>query len=371
MKRSNLKYLLICLPLIASLILGASCTFISGIPANSLPLPDTEESSPPAPTTTTPPATIPVDPDWTSPPSQNNTPLPDFVAVVAKVTPSVVVIKTDRGAGSGWIISEDGIIVTNNHVVAGAQTITITLDDSRTFPSEIVRTDPFTDLAIVKIDAQNLPAADIGDSSKLKVGEWVLAIGNSLDLGVTPSEGIVRSLEASVPVSAGETLGGLIGTDAAINPGNSGGPLVNMAGEVIGITSAKIASVGVEGMGYAISINDAKEIIDQLIVNGYVIRTYLGVGLSDVNPLMAFWYSLAVEKGAFVTTVAPGSPADEAGLKEKDIVVSLDDEEIATAQDLINGIHARQIGQEVKIVYWRGDNKNTTYVTLTESPPPS
>jgi len=311
--------------------------------------------------------------------------LPDYVAVVAKVKPSVVAIKTKtvtydifnhpitrEGAGSGWIIREDGIIVTNNHVVEGAETITVTLDDGRTFPAVIntVATDPLTDLAVVKIDAQNLPAANIGDSDKLMVGEQVAAIGNSLGLGISMKGGWISRLGVSIPVSAGQTLGDLIETDAAINPGNSGGPLVDMTGQVIGITSAKIAMVGVEGMGYAISINTAMPVINQLILRGYVIRTYLGVQLADVNPTMAWWYNLAVDKGAFVTYVEPGSPADEAGLTQEDVIVSLDDEEISTAQELIKGIHTRQIGQRVKIVFWRGDTKNTTYATLTESPPP-
>jgi len=289
---------------------------------------------------------------------------------VAKVKPSVVAIKTDIAAGSGWIIHQDGIIVTNNHVVADATNITITLDDGSTFPAQTISTDPLTDLAIVKIDAQNLPVADIGDSSLLKIGEQVAAIGNSLGMGISMKGGWISRIGVSLPVSEGQTLDDLIETDAAINPGNSGGPLVNMAGEVIGITSAKIAMVGVEGMGYAISINTAIPVINQLIVNGYVIRPYLGVQLSDVNPTTAWWYNLAVDKGAFVTYVAPDSPADKAGIKARDVIVSLDDEEISTAQELIKGIHARQIGQEVKIVFWRGKTENTAYATLTQSPPP-
>jgi len=371
MKRVEIKYLVVSLILILSVTLGVGCS----LPPNEFftldfgcsPPPSVDTSPPPTSPSTAPP----IDPGWPAPPPENNVPrLPDYIAVVAKVKPSVVAIKTDTGAGSGWIIRQDGIIVTNNHVVAGAETITITLDDGETFPAETVCTDPLTDLAVVKIDTQNLPAADIGDSSLLRVGEQVAAIGNSLGLGISMKGGWISRLEVSIPVSAGQTLDDLIETDAAINPGNSGGPLVNMAGEVIGITSAKIAMVGVEGMGYAISINTATPVIDQLILRGYVIRTYLGVQLSDVNPTTAWWYNLAVDKGALVTYVEPGSPADEAGLTQRDVIVSLDDEEISTAQDLMKGIHTRQIGQRVKIVFWRGDTENTTYATLTESPPP-
>lgn len=357
MKRAKIKYLVVSLILILSLTLGLGCF-----------LPPEVGISPPP---TAPPTTTPIDPDWTSPPCESDAPrLPDYIAVVAKVKPSVVAIKTEGGAGSGWIINKAGIIVTNNHVVAEAETITITLDDGRTFPAKAVSADPLTDLAIVKIDAQNLPAADIGDSSLLRLGEQVAAIGNSLGLGISMKGGWTSRLEVSIPVSAGQTLDDLIETDAAINPGNSGGPLVNMAGEVIGITSLKIAMAGVEGMGYAISINTAIPIIDQLIVNGYVIRTYLGVRLSDVNPTLVWWYNLAVDKGAFVTYVAPDSPADKADIEPEDVIVSLNGEEISTAQDLIQAIHSCQIGQRVKIVFWRGDTENTTYATLTESPPP-
>ena len=361
MKKINIKILALSLILILSLTLSVGC-FLPSSPA-TLP--------PPTSPSSTPPATTPINPNWTAPPIESDAPqLPDYVAVVAKVKPSVVAIKTDLGAGSGWIINQDGIIVTNNHVVEGASSVTVTLDDGSTFPSQAVSTDPLTDLAIVKIDAQDLPAADIGDSSVLQIGEQVAAIGNSLGMGISMKGGWISRLEVSIDVSAGQTLDDLIETDAAINPGNSGGPLVDMAGEVIGITSAKISLVGVEGMGYAISIDKAKEIIDQLIVKGYVIRTYLGVGLSDVNPILAFFNNLAVDKGAIVTTVALGSPADGAGLKEGDVIVSLDGEEITTAQELINNIHSHEIGQEVEIVYWRGDTENTTYATLTESPPP-
>jgi serine protease Do len=365
MKKINIKILALSLTLVLALILSAGC-FLPSAPATTPPETPPTTASPPA--TQTP--TTPINPGWTAPPTESNAPqLPDYVAVVAKVKPSVVAIKTDLGAGSGWIIHPDGLIVTNNHVVEGASSVTVTLDDGSTFPSQSVSTDPLTDLAIVKIDAQNLPAADIGDSSALKIGEQVAAIGNSLGLGISMKGGWISRLGVSIAVSAGQTLDDLIETDAAINPGNSGGPLVDMAGEVIGITSAKIAMVGVEGMGYAISINTAMPIINQLITNGYVIRSYLGVQLADVNPTMVWWYNLAVDKGAFVTYVEPGSPADEVGIKVEDVIVSLDDEEISTAQGLIKAIHARPIGQEVKIVFWRGNTENTVSATLTQSPP--
>jgi len=309
--------------------------------------------------------------------------LPTIADVVAEVKPSVVAINTEimtydlfgrpfkqPAAGSGWIIDEDGLIVTNNHVVTGAETVTVTLDDGSTFPAETVRTDPLTDLAVVKINAQDLPAADTGDSHELRVGNWVVAIGNSLGLGISAKEGIVSRQGVSVTVSAGQTLYDLIETSAAINPGNSGGPLVNMAGEVIGITSAKIAQVGVEGMGYAISSNVAIPIIEELVQNGYVTRPWLGVVLYTVDQYAVLWYQLAVDKGVLVTEVAPGSPADNAGLEAGDVIVGFDGEEITTAEELMQALHSSQVGQEVKITYWRGETKNTASAILVESPPP-
>jgi serine protease Do len=201
----------------------------------------------------------------------------DFVSVVAKGRPSVVAISTEtsvrifgrvftqEGAGSGWIYSTDGFIVTNNHVVEGARTVTVTLQDGRTFSAVSIQTNAAADLAVIKINATNLPALNIGDSSKLQVGEWVVAIGNALGMGISATTGIVSAVGVSMDVSQGQTVTGLIQTDAAINPGNSGGPLVNLAGEVVGINSAKIAEVGVEGMGYAIGIDEALPIIQQLL----------------------------------------------------------------------------------------------------------
>jgi serine protease Do len=279
---------------------------------------------------------------------------------------------TQQGAGSGWILDENGIIVTNNHVVEGASSITVTLDDGRTFTVDIdsVFTDRLNDLAILKVDAQNLPALKIGDSSKLRTGDWVVAIGNALGQGIRATEGIVSRQGVSIPVSQAQTLYDLIETSAAINPGNSGGPLVNLSGEVIGITSAKIATVGVEGMGYAISTETAIPIIEELIKNGYVVRPWLGVILYTVDEFAVQRYDLAVEEGVLLTLVAEGSPADKAGLEVGDVIVSLGGEKIATAEEIIQLIHSSQIGQELEITYWRGDTENATVVTPSESPPP-
>ncbi len=356
-----------------ALILGTIGTLSCSFPST-----DTATETPPTSSTTTP-----IDPDWTTPAAGNEAEtLPSIADVVALVKPSVVAINTEyvtydifnqayeeEGAASGWIIDEDGLIVTNNHVVAGANSVTVTLADGRTFSAETILTDWLSDLAVVKINARNLPAAKVGDSAMLRVGDWVVAIGNSLGLGISATKGIVSAKDISLLVSEGQTLADLIQTDAAINPGNSGGPLVNMAGEVIGITSIKIAQEGVEGMGYAISSNTAIPIIQQLIQKGYVIRPWLGVGLSNVSQWLALRYNLAVDEGAFITEVALDSPADEAGIEAGDVIIEFDGEEITNADELIQAIHSRQIGQRVAIVYWRGNVKNTTYATLAESPP--
>lgn len=373
MKRANIKYLVISLILILSLTLGTSCSF-------SCAFPSTDTSPPPSPSPT--PTAAPINPDWILPPAESNAPLlPSIADVVARVKPSVVAINTEvitydlfnkpftqEGAGSGWVIDENGVIVTNNHVVEGAKSVTVTLADGKTFSAETIRTDPLSDLAVVKINARNLPAANIGDPSQLRVGDWLVAIGNPLGLGISATTGIVSSLGVSLPL-AGQTLYDLIQTDAAINPGNSGGPLVNMAGEVIGITSAKIAMVGVEGMGYAISINTAKSIIEHLVRTGYVIRPWLGVALRTVDQYVVFRYDLAVDKGALITTVASDSPADKAGIEPDDVIVSLNDQEITTAQELVQAIHSSQIGQRVKITFWRGNTQNITHAVLAETPP--
>jgi serine protease Do len=345
------------------------------------------QATAPSPPVTSPPSqnagTNPINPTWTPPQALQQPALPAISQVVSKVKPSVVAINVEvvtydifnrptkmEGAGSGWIIDKEGYIVTNNHVVEGADSVTVTLGDGRKFSAQKVQTDPLTDLAVIKIDAHNLPALDIGDSPLLEIGDWVVAVGNALGMGISATTGIVSALDVSLAESPGQTMHGLIQTNAAINPGNSGGPLVNMAGEVIGITSIKIAQVGVEGMGYAISINEAMPVIGKLITIGYVVRPWLGVGLATVNQMVASWYNLAVDTGALVTDVASGSPAEQAGLKAGDVITAIDGKEVASAGDLTQLINSYQIGQKVEITFWRGQTKSSASITLGESPPP-
>ncbi|MFC2041614.1 S1C family serine protease [Chloroflexota bacterium] len=372
----NIRKLAISLILILPLTFGAGCTLLPDIDISPAPTP-----SPPAPQDTSP-----IDSGWTAPPATNQAPvLPSIADVVTKVKPSVVAINTEvttfdifnrpytqEGAGSGWIISEDGYVVTNNHVVEGAKSVTITLDDGRTFPAETVRTDYLSDLAVVKINAQNLPAAKIGDSSILKVGDWLVAIGNSLGQGIRATQGIVSRKDVSIEVGQGQTLYGLIETDAAINPGNSGGPLVNVAGEVIGINSVKRIQVEVEGVGYAIGTNEAMPIIQQLINAGFVVRPFLGVqGLLTVDQAVVNYFNLGINEGALIRGIVRGGPADLGGLKAGDVITKFGGTDIKDANELVRIIHSSKVGQTVEITFWRGKSKNTTSVTLTESLPPS
>jgi serine protease Do len=214
----------------------------------------------------------------TQPPQNVVVIMPSFADLLNVVNPSVVEIDTSgtavtnrgrvvrqEGAGSGWIMDANGTIVTNNHVIEGATTITVTTYDGKTFPAQVINTDPANDLALIKIDATQLQSIKIGDASKLRTGDWVLAIGNLLGEGIIATQGIVSRLGVNATVSSTQTYINLIETTAAINPGNSGGPLINMSGEVIGITSLGVSAVGIQGMGYAISMVDALPEIQKLI----------------------------------------------------------------------------------------------------------
>jgi len=374
MKKLKITHLIVALIIILSLLVS-SCSLLDN---NSAP---PSSSSPPG-------SGNPIDAGWTPPVLEGDAEtLPSIADVVALVKPSVVAINTEytsydifnrpykqQGAGSGWIIDEDGIIVTNNHVVEGADSITVTLDDGRTFPVNLnnVATDAVADLAVLRIDASNLPAVTVGNSENLRVGDWVVAIGNALGEGISATDGIVSRRDVSITDETGLTRYNLIQTNAAINPGNSGGPLVNMAGEVIGITNAKISAVGVEGMGYAISITESIPTIEQLVQTGYVIRPFLGVqNLLTVDQTVAAYYGLSVDQGVLIRGVMAGGPADTAGLEAGDIITKFGDQEITDVNELLQALYACQIGQTVEITFQRGDSQQTVYVTLEENPPPS
>jgi serine protease Do len=328
----------------------------------------------------------PINPEWTPPATGGGkAALPSIADVVALVKPSVVAITTEvvsfdffnrpftqEGAGSGWIIDENGIVVTNNHVIEGARTISVTTGDGTNYTADTasIATDPLNDLAVLKIDASGLPALKSGDISSLRTGDWVVAIGNALGQGIRATEGIVSRKGVTLPVSQGQTLYDLIETTAAINPGNSGGPLVNLAGEVIGITSAKVATIGVEGMGYAISIETATPIIQELVNKGYVTRPWLGVSLYTVDEMAIRQLGLTVDEGVLLVEVVPGSPADRGGLKEGDVITSMGGEKVTTVRELTQILHESEIGEPLAIGIWRNNATQTVQVIPIESPRP-
>jgi serine protease Do len=324
------------------------------------------------------------DSEWTfASGNEAATPLPDFRPVVISVMPSVTSVTTEvissdffghqnaeTFAGSGILIDSDGYIATNNHVVEDADSIYVELADGRRFPAAVVGTDTLSDLAVIKIEATDLPCARWGNSTSLSVGQWVLAIGNALGEGITATEGIVSRLNVSMTVEdiVGNTLYGLIQTTAPVNPGNSGGPLVNMSGEVIGITSAKIVASDVEGMGFAISSDEAAPIIEDLIRYGRVSYSWLGVALQTISPSLAAANNLSVNKGALIAEVVADSPAEAAGLKPDDVIIGFAGKQISSVADMVQAIRASEIGQEVEIVFVRGQDTKTTSARLAERP---
>ncbi len=231
-----------------------------------------------------------------------------------------------RASGSGIIVSKNGHILTNLHVIDKAEAIQVLLADNRTFNARLVGADPLTEIAIIKIDAENLPVAPLGDSDSLEIGEWVLAIGNPLELRSTVTAGIISAIGRDINIIA-DTYGveNFIQTDATINPGNSGGALVNLNGEVIGICTAIATQSGYnQGYGFAIPINLAKQIMTDLIQNGFVTRSYLGISMLDVNEKIAKALGLKLPSGVFIDQVIPNGPAAIAGLQEKDVVIKVD-----------------------------------------------
>jgi serine protease Do len=237
-----------------------------------------------------------------------------------------------EGTGSGVIIDPQGIILTNNHVVKDADVVTVRLSDGREFTATDIKTDPQTDMAIVRIDAKDLPAAKLGNSDDLEIGDWVIAVGNPFGLEQTVSAGIISGKGRSIGAAQRATF---LQTDAAINPGNSGGPLVNLDGEVIGINTA-IASNGGgnDGIGFAVPANMAKWIVPQLLAGGKVERAYLGVGIEPVSNDLAARFGVRAGEGVLVTEVFPNSPAAEAGLREGDVIVDFNGVKVRNPREL-------------------------------------
>lgn len=313
--------------------------------------------------------------------TDGSTSLDPLVSVINSITPSVVEITTEQmvttsygfwggqqivsGAGSGVIYTEDGYIITNNHVVEGAEQITVKLNDGTTYNATLVGADSQSDIAVIKIDATGLTPAVLGDSDTIAIGETAIAVGNPSNLGVTSTDGIISALNRSVTVE-GNTMN-LIQTSAAISPGNSGGGLFNSRGELIGIVNAKNADENAEGLGFAIPINTVKSVAQDLIENGYVTgRPALGitvVSITDAQTAMQYGVSTL---GAYVQSVSEGSGAANAGMKVGDRIVSVGTKTVTTATDVTNALQDYAAGDTVQVQVDRGGELITLNVVLGE-----
>ncbi|MDB4968114.1 MAG: Peptidase Do [Myxococcales bacterium] len=259
-----------------------------------------------------------------------------------------------RGLGSGVVIDKKGYILTNNHVVEDADEVKVSFADGKTVAGKVVGTDPRTDLAVVKVDGIGVTAARLGDSEKLQVGEWVIAIGNPFGLDHTVTVGVLSAKNRS-NLQGGSHYEDFLQTDASINPGNSGGPLVNLDGEVIGINTM-IAGIGT-GIGFAVPSSMAKPIVEQLINGGKVRRPYIGIRMQELTPEMAKGLGKnAPDKGALVAQVEPGSPAEKAGAKPGDVIVKVSGQDVHAAKDVQRVILGRKIGEKIDVEVWRDGN---------------
>ena len=271
-----------------------------------------------------------------------------------------------RGLGSGVLVTKDGYILTNNHVVDSADTVKVELPDRRTFTAKVIGTDPATDLAVVKIDATNLPTLVVGDSDAVKVGDVVLAVGNPLNIGETVTSGIISAKGRQTP-TGDDGYQDFLQTDAAINHGNSGGALVNVAGELIGINSQILSpSDGNIGLGFAIPSNLAKHVMDELVANGSVRRAKLGVTIQGITPDMAQAMSLPNTRGALVANVDAGSPAEKAGVKQGDVITQYNGKDVADNNQLRNAVANTTPGSKVTLTVLRNGRSETLNATVGE-----
>ena len=309
--------------------------------------------------------------------------------VASQVGPSVVQINVDvtqntpfgprseEGVGSGVIYREDGYIVTNNHVVEGASELNVAFADGTTAPAQLVGRDPRTELAVIRVDREGLPAATFNEDEDLVVGQLAVAIGSPSGFESTVTAGVISGIGREFPVeftggdtTAATALTDLIQTDAAISPGNSGGALVDRAGEVIGINVAYLPPVetGAVNIGFAIPSDTAISVADQLIETGEVQSAYLGVGTTDLSPEVAERFGLPVESGALVETVEPGTGAEDAGIRRGDIIVGLGDARIESTGDLLGALRDYRPGDTVEVTVVRDGEEQTLEATLGERP---
>ena len=303
-----------------------------------------------------------MDPHFKGGPFQKNDPFRDFFEKFFGGRPNQGF--KQRSLGSGFIIDHDGFIVTNNHVVEGADKIKVILKDEREFDAVVKGRDPNTDLALIKIKSDgNLPVIEFGNSDNVKIGEWVMAIGNPFGLEHTVTVGIIS---AKGRVIGSGPYDDFIQTDASINPGNSGGPLIDMSGKVVGINTAIIA--GGQGIGFAIPVNMAKGIIEQLQSKGEVTRGWLGVAIQDLTKELKAYYGVKGNAGVLVTKVFPGDPAEKAGIKDKDIILSVNGKEVDSSRELSRTIAESPVGQKAKLLVLRDGDQKEFAIELGKRP---
>ncbi len=270
-----------------------------------------------------------------------------------------------RGEGSGFIVASNGVILTNAHVVANAQKVTVKLKDRREFEAKVLGQDEASDVAVIKIDAKDLPTVRLGDPRKVKVGQWVVAIGAPFGFDNSVTAGIVSALGRNLP---DDSYVPFIQTDVAVNPGNSGGPLFNLDGEVVGINSQIYSHSGAyEGISFAIPIDVAMNVGRQLQASGHVTRGRLGVGIQDVNQALAESFGLDAPRGALVSKVESGGPADKAGLKAGDVILAFGDQPVDTAGQLPSIVAAAAPGTSVELKVWRDKSERDVSVKLGEA----
>jgi len=273
----------------------------------------------------------------------------------------------EKGGGSGFVFADDGLILTNSHVVADAAALTVALPDGRRSDADLVGHDPDTDLAVLKISAPDLSVARLGDSSRLRAGQLVVAVGNPYGLQHTVTAGVVSALGRSLRSTSGRLIDNVIQTDAALNPGNSGGPLVTTDGEVVGVNTAMI--LGGQGLSFAVPINSARVVIPALLREGRVRRSYLGVGVQDVPLLrrVVRYFHLPAETGVLVVSLEPDGPASRAGMREGDILVECAGEPVSGADDLHRLLTVERIGRRLSIGVIRGTDRLTLELSPREA----
>lgn len=270
-----------------------------------------------------------------------------------------------HGKGSGFIVDRNGHILTNNHVVSGADKITVTMMDGRRLDAELVGSDATFDLAVIKVKERDLPFLQLGDSDKAQVGEWVVAIGNPHGFEHTVTAGIISGKNRTVQ-AADVNFSGFMQTDAAINPGNSGGPLIDLDGSVVGINTAIVPYA--QGIGFAVPVNMAKQIMSDLIEHGSVRRGWIGVSLQTLTPVFAETYGVPTSEGAIVADIVAGSPSERAGFRRGDVITAVDGEAVKNSQDVVLKISAKLAGDKVRVDIYRDGRKRAIDITLGERP---